>query len=68
MPARTVNGASIHYEDSGKGAPTVVLLHGFPLDSRVWKAQRDALSDRHRVITPDLRGFGRSASADPFSF
>ena len=67
MPARTVNGASIHYEESGQGTPPVVLLHGFPLDSRVWKAQREALADRHRVIMPDLRGFGRSASDDPFT-
>jgi 3-oxoadipate enol-lactonase len=78
MPARNVNGTSIYYEESGSAAgggraaggaaPPIVLLHGFPLDSRVWAAQRDALSaGGRRVITPDLRGFGRSPSADAFT-
>src|SRR5437867_3940906 len=56
----------LHFEESGRGLP-VVLLHGFPLDSRVWAKQRAALNDRYRVITPDLRGFGRSKSDDPFT-
>ena len=67
MPARTVNGAAIFYEEAGTGAPPIVLLHSFPLDSRVWEAQREALSDRFRVITPDLRGWGQSKSSDPFT-
>jgi pimeloyl-ACP methyl ester carboxylesterase len=50
---------SLGYDDVGSG-PAVVLLHAFPLDARMWAAQRTALSDTHRVITPDLRGFGRS--------
>src|SRR5439155_15735423 len=66
MPARTVNGAALYYEESGKGTP-LVLLHGFPLDCRVWAKQRPALADRFRVITPDLRGFGQSKSSDSFS-
>jgi pimeloyl-ACP methyl ester carboxylesterase len=66
MPARTVNGAAIFYEEAGRGEP-LVLLHGFPLDLRIWKQQREALSSQWRVITPDLRGFGKSASTDAFS-
>ena len=66
MPTRTVNGKTLHYEESGSGTP-LVLLHGFPLDARVWEKQRSALADSFRVITPDLRGFGKSASADAFS-
>jgi pimeloyl-ACP methyl ester carboxylesterase len=65
MPAM----ASLSYDESGKGLP-VVLLHGFPLDARVWKAQRAALGEqggRFRVITPDLRGFGKSKSTEPFT-
>src|SRR5262245_20823818 len=45
--------------DQGGGLP-VILLHGFPLDHTMWDAQIDALSKRHRVIAPDLRGFGQS--------
>jgi pimeloyl-ACP methyl ester carboxylesterase len=66
MPTKTVKGTTLHYEESGQGTP-IVLLHGFPLDSRVWEKQRSALSDRFRVITADLRGFGKSASADAFT-
>ncbi len=66
MPSKNVNGATIDYEESGQGMP-VVLLHGFPLDQRVWAQQRSALADRFRVITPDLRGFGKSVSIEPFS-
>jgi pimeloyl-ACP methyl ester carboxylesterase len=39
-----------------------VLLHAFPMDSALWAAQRRALgAEGHRVITPDLPGFGGSA-------
>jgi pimeloyl-ACP methyl ester carboxylesterase len=36
----------------------VVLLHAFPLDSRMWQPQVDVLSEKFSVIAPDLRGFG----------
>jgi pimeloyl-ACP methyl ester carboxylesterase len=50
---------SVHlqHRDSGRGTP-IVLLHAFPLSGAMWLAQREALSASHRVITPDLRGFG----------
>lgn len=66
MPQRTVNGTTLHYQEQGAGKP-LVLLHGFPLDSRIWREQLTGLSDRFRVIAPDLRGFGQSKSADPFT-
>ena len=51
----------LYYEDNGSGAP-VVLLHGWPLDSRSWEPQLPALVQAgHRVITYDRRGFGRSS-------
>jgi non-heme chloroperoxidase len=51
----------LYYEDHGSGSP-VVLLHGWPLDSRSWEPQVHALLDAgHRVITYDRRGFGRSS-------
>ena len=45
-------------------APPVVLLHAFPLDSRLFDAARPLLTDR-RVITPDLRGCGTAGPVEP---
>lgn len=43
-------------------APTVVLLHAFPLDRRVWDGVVDAIAEADwDVVVPDLRGFGESA-------
>ena len=51
----------LYYEDNGSGRP-VVLLHGWPLDSRSWEAQLPALVQAgNRVVTYDRRGFGRSS-------
>lgn len=48
-------------EDNGDGRP-VVLLHGWPLDSRSWEPQmHPLLAAGYRVITYDRRGFGRSS-------
>jgi len=49
--------------DQGQGVP-LVLVHGFPLDHRMWQAQIDTFSKTHRVIAPDLRGLGLSKSDD----
>jgi pimeloyl-ACP methyl ester carboxylesterase len=49
------------YRERGRGRGTALLLiHGFPLDSRLWDAQVAGLSSLVRVIAPDLRGCGRS--------
>lgn len=66
MPAESINGTTLFFTEAGSGMP-LVLLHGFPLDSRVWSRQVEALSDRCRVIAPDLRGFGQSKNNDPFT-
>jgi pimeloyl-ACP methyl ester carboxylesterase len=51
----------IYYEDHGSGKP-VVLIAGWPLDSRSWEGQLHALiAAGHRVIAYDRRGFGRSS-------
>jgi pimeloyl-ACP methyl ester carboxylesterase len=55
-----VDGVGIEYEVTGEGPP-VVLLHGFPDSSRLWRHQVPALSAAgFKVIVPDLRGYGRS--------
>jgi pimeloyl-ACP methyl ester carboxylesterase len=51
----------LYYEDHGTG-PAVVLLHGWPVDSRSWEPQvLPLLQAGYRVITYDRRGFGRSS-------
>jgi pimeloyl-ACP methyl ester carboxylesterase len=51
---------SLHVVDEGAGPP-VVLLHGFPDSSALWRHQIPALVEAgYRVIAPDLRGFGAS--------
>jgi pimeloyl-ACP methyl ester carboxylesterase len=54
------NGLRFHVVNEGEGRP-VVLLHGFPDTSRLWRAQVDALvAAGYRAIAPDLRGRGAS--------
>ncbi|HMD24130.1 MAG TPA: alpha/beta fold hydrolase, partial [Streptosporangiaceae bacterium] len=54
------NGISLYVEDHGEGVP-VLLIHGWPDSARLWRHQVPFLvSNGFRVITPDLRGFGRS--------
>jgi len=59
---RTVDaaGTAIFVRESGEGPP-VVLLHGFPETGRCWRAVAQKLSEDHRVLVPDLPGYGRSA-------
>lgn len=57
-----VGGHRIAYRQQGAGSP-LVLLHGWPLDSREWRRQLDGLSDEHTVVAWDAPGAG--ASSDP---
>ena len=54
-----VDSVKLTFSEAGQGTP-VVLLHGFPLSGAIWHEQQKGLSERYRVITPDLRGHGRS--------
>jgi len=49
------------WREAGAGQP-LLLLHGFPFDSRQWEPQLSALPPGWRGIAPDLRGFGKSES------
>jgi pimeloyl-ACP methyl ester carboxylesterase len=56
-----VNGAALHYEEHGDGAP-VIMIHGGLGSSAQWGPVVPELADRFRVITPDSRGHGRSTN------
>lgn len=64
MPTTNVNGMDLNYQDSGGSGLPVVLLHAFPLDSRMWEGQFAELGNRYRLIAPDLKGFGSSAAPE----
>ena len=63
MPLLTTTAippTEIYYEDMGRGRP-VVLIHGWPLNGRMWEGQVNALLDAgYRCVTYDRRGFGNS--------
>ena len=58
--ARSADGVPIRFQVTGKTEPTVVLVHGWALDHRVWDGQAARLAERHRVVTLDLAGHGES--------
>jgi pimeloyl-ACP methyl ester carboxylesterase len=67
----TVHGRRLFYREAGPaGAPTVVLLHGFPASSFMFRHLIPLLADRYHVIAPDHLGFGMSDTppADEFSY
>jgi 2-hydroxymuconate-semialdehyde hydrolase len=59
MRRARVSGGELAYLDEGEGPP-VVLLHGFPLSSFMWREFMPVLSSRFHVIAPDLLGAGAS--------
>jgi 3-oxoadipate enol-lactonase len=60
MPTRLINGARIHYQESGSGPETIVFSHGLLMSGAMFSEQVKALDDRFRCITYDHRGQGRS--------
>jgi pimeloyl-ACP methyl ester carboxylesterase len=58
---RVVNNIGIFYREAGgRGKPTVVLLHGFPSSSHMFRDLIGRLAGRYHVIAPDYPGFGYS--------
>jgi len=56
-----VNGLKVFYREAGTaGAPKLLLLHGFPSSSHMFRDLIPLLADRFHIIAPDLPGFGRS--------
>ncbi len=66
-----VDGVSIFYRQAGNpNAPTILLLHGFPTSSHMYRDLIPQLADRYNVVAPDLPGFGFSdaPSRDSFTY
>jgi pimeloyl-ACP methyl ester carboxylesterase len=66
-----VDGFKVFYREAGPAdATALLLLHGFPTSGHMFRELIPALSDRFRVIAPDLPGFGQSdmPSRDKFSY
>jgi pimeloyl-ACP methyl ester carboxylesterase len=67
----TVNGLKLFYREAGsKTSPTIVLLHGFPSSSHMFRDLIPQLAERFHVIAPDYVGFGYSdaPAADSFEY
>jgi pimeloyl-ACP methyl ester carboxylesterase len=64
-----VDGVDVFYREAGPpNAPVVLLLHGFPTSSHMFRNLIPALAGRYRVIAPDYPGFGESAAPDHSKF
>lgn len=62
----SIGDVRLAVEDRGacrSGEPVLLLVHGFPLDHAMWRAQIDYFGARGRVVAPDLRGFGGSSTS-----
>jgi pimeloyl-ACP methyl ester carboxylesterase len=67
----TVNGRNVFYREAGDAAhPTILLLHGFPTSSHMYRDLIPQLADQFHVIAPDYIGFGQSdaPSAQAFKY
>jgi haloalkane dehalogenase len=60
---RSVNGHRMHYIDEGEGDP-IVLIHGFPMWSYLYRNYVPELAKQNRVIVPDHLGYGKSDSPE----
>jgi pimeloyl-ACP methyl ester carboxylesterase len=66
---KEIDGLKIFYREAGRpDAPAVLLLHGFPTSSHMFRNLIPALADRYRVIAPDYPGYGQSDMPDRATF
>jgi pimeloyl-ACP methyl ester carboxylesterase len=65
----TIDEVEIFYREAGPlDAPTILLLHGFPTSSHMFRNLIPALADRYHVLAPDYPGFGNSAQPEMGEF
>lgn len=61
-----VDGLDIFYREAGNNSkPTILMLHGFPSSSHMYRDLINELSEDHHLIAPDYPGFGQSSSPSP---
>ena len=64
-----VDGVEVFYREAGaKAAPVLLLLHGFPTSSHMFRNLIPQLADKYHVIAPDYPGFGHSAMPEREKF
>ena len=64
-----VDGFNVFYREAGRpGAPKLLLLHGFPTSSHMFRDLIPLLADRFHIVAPDLPGFGLSDMPSRESF
>lgn len=65
----TIDGVKMFYREAGPAdGPVVLLLHGFPTSSHMFRNLIPLLADRYHVIAPDYPGFGQSDAPDHRQF
>ncbi len=65
----SVDGLSVFYREAGDPkAPSLLLLHGFPTSSHMYRELIPALADRYHLVAPDLPGFGYTDAPDRRTF
>jgi len=70
MPRIVVDDQAVHYLESPGDEPTLVLVHSSGLNHRQWSPLRLSLRGEHRILVPDLPGYGKSvpwANAESFT-
>src|SRR5438046_8956304 len=64
-----IDGLNVFYREAGRAdAPALLLLHGFPTSSHMFRNLIPTLADRLHLVAPDLRGFGQSDMPDRSRF
>ncbi|MCA1536705.1 alpha/beta fold hydrolase [Bradyrhizobium sp. NBAIM03] len=67
--SKTIDGVKMFYREAGPGdGPVVLLLHGFPTSSHMFRNLIPLLADRYHVVAPDYPGFGESDAPDHTKF
>ncbi len=62
-----ISGLSVHAQTAGRGSP-LLLLHGYPDTSALWRSLMNTIGADHCCLAPDLPGFGKTAAPPDFDY